>query len=587
MTWQIAVGALAALVTWAVVIVVLMLVGRASALISNPTRSLTTWRVSMWWGLLIMTISVLITNLLTPLRSTAAATSLLAVIAVFVIAGLFAASRLSVGIQTKPLRATSLATRILIVVLALGMIYMAIAGLGPVTNYDTGLYHLGAVKYSGDFATIPGIANLMNPIGYNNSIFPLAAALGNGPWDGVGYRLINGLLMAMMATDLVMRLLQRRKSVGTYILLVGVLASWIPLIALSDYWVISPTSDSAVMILTLVTVAYMADAIQRRDGGRRDALVAIIVSVIIVSMRPTMVFFLGAVVVVLVVRAVRARRRESRMRIGAWAWGALLSVALLGVQAARDYRLSGWLEYPLSIYHFDVPWLATDPVDLRTATLGAARDPENLWEAAKGWGWIPTWCANALTQWETYFMLGLLLVTLILFVLARRATGSSPKLLLVALIPSVISVAAWWLASPPSYRFIWGSLFSVALIPIGWALHALARNQARIMGVRPIALVRVLGSAVLVLLIAYCSIARLDTASITEARDLKLGPINLGYAVTPIPMPPTAPTTMSTGLVIQVPTQSDQCWGVYPLCASGMGTSVGLIGDSIQDGFTH
>lgn len=587
MTWQIAVGALAALVTWAVVIVVLMLVGRASALISNPTRSLTTWRVSMWWGLLIMTISVLVTNLLTPLRSTVATVSLVAVIAVFVIAGLFAASRLSVSTQTNSLRATSLATRILIVVLALGMIYMAIAALGPVTNYDTGLYHLGAVKYSGDFATIPGIANLMNPIGYNNSIFPLAAALGNGPWDGVGYRLINGLLMAMMATDLVMRLLQRRESVGTYILLVGVLASWIPLIALSDYWVISPTSDSAVMILTLVAVAYMADAIQRRDGGRRDALVAIIVSVIIVSMRPTMVFFFGAVVVVLVVRAVRARRCESRMRIGAWAWGALLSVALLGVQAARDYRLSGWLEYPLSIYHFDVPWLATDPVDLRTATLGAARDPENLWEAAKGWGWIPTWCANALTQWETYFMLGLLLVALILCVLARRATGSSPKLLIVALIPSVISVAAWWLASPPSYRFIWGSLFSVALIPIGWALHALARNHQRIMGVRPIALVSVLGSAVLVLLIAYCSMARLDTASITEARELKLGPINVGYAVTPIPMPPTAPTTMSTGLVIQVPTQSDQCWGVYPLCASGMGTSVGLIGDSIQDGFTH
>jgi hypothetical protein len=587
MTGQIAVGALAALVTWAVLIVVLMLVGRASALISNPTRSLTTWRVSMWWGLLIMTISVLVTNLLTPLRSTVATVSLLAVIAVFVIAGLFAASRLSVSTQTNSLRATSLATRILIVVLALGMIYMAIAALGPVTNYDTGLYHLGAVKYSGDFATIPGIANLMNPIGYNNSIFPLAAALGNGPWDGVGYRLINGLFMAMMATDLVLRLLQRRKSVGTYILLVGVLASWIPLIALSDYWVISPTSDSAVMILTLVAVACMADAIQRRDGGRRDALVAIIVSVIIVSMRPTMVFFLGAVVVVLVVRAVRARQRESRMRIGAWAWGALLSVALLGVQAARDYRLSGWLEYPLSIYHFDVPWLAGDPIDLRTATLGAARDPENLWEAAKGWGWIPTWGANALTLWETYFMLGLLLVALILCVLARRATGSSPKLLIVALIPSAISVAAWWLASPPSYRFIWGSLFSVALIPIGWALHALARNHQRIMAVRPIALVSVLGSAVLVLLIAYCSMARLDTASITEARELKLGPINMGYAVAPILMPPTAPTTMSTGLVIQVPTESDQCWGVYPLCASGMGTSVGLIGDSIQDGFTH
>jgi hypothetical protein len=393
--------------------------------------------------------------------------------------------------------------------------------------------------------------------------------------------------MAMMATDLVMRLMQRRKSVGTYILLVGVLASWIPLIALSDYWVISPTSDSAVMILTLVAIAYLADAIQRRDGGQRDGLVAIIVSVLIVSMRPTMVFFLGAVVLVVVIRAIRARSHGSGMQPPAWAVGVLLSLILLGVQAMRDYRLSGWLEYPLSIYHFNVPWLAADPVDLRTATLGAARDPENLWEAAKGWGWIPAWCANAVTQWETYFFLVLIVVAVALAVLARRATHSSARLLLVTLIPSVISVAAWWLASPPSYRFIWGSLFGLALIPMGWALHSLARNNSRIAGMRPLAFVSALGSVGLLVLIAYCSFARLDVASITESREFKLGPVSVEYAVTPIPVPPTVPTTMSTGLVIQVPTQSDQCWGVYPLCASGMGGSVGLIGESIQDGFTH
>jgi hypothetical protein len=587
MTWQIAVGAMAALVTWAVLVTALSLVGRAPALLSQPRQSLTSWRVSMWWGLLIMTISVLIMNLLVPLRSTEAAIGLIAVMAIFAVLGLYVSTRVKLASKPRSRTVAGVATRVMIAVLALGMVYMAVAALGPVTNYDTGLYHIGAVKYSGDFATIPGIANLMNPIGYNNSLFPMAAALGNGPWDGVGYRLINGLLMAMMATDLVLRLMQRCKSVGTYILLVGVLASWIPLIALSDYWVISPTSDSAVMILTLVAVAYLADAIQRRDGGQRDGLVAIIVSVLIVSMRPTMVFFLCAVVLVVVIRALRTRAPGSRMHLSAWAVGVLLSLLLLGVQAVRDYRLSGWLEYPLSIYPFNVPWLAADPVNLRTATLGAARDPENLWEAAKGWGWIPVWSANALTQWETYFFLGLLVVAIALVVLARRATQSSPRLLLVTLIPSLISVAAWWLASPPSYRFIWGSLFSLALIPIGWAIHSLARSKSRIAGMPPLALVSALGSVGLLVLIAYCSLARLDVASISESRDFKLGPVSVDYAVTPIPVPPTAPITMSTGLVIQVPTQSDQCWDVYPLCASGMGGSVGTIGESIQDGFTH
>lgn len=275
------------------------------------------------------------------------------------------------------------------------------------------------------------------------------------------------------------------------------------------------------------------------------------------------------------------------MRASAWGVGAVLSVILLGVQAVRDYRLSGWLEYPLSIHHFDVPWLAADPVDLRTATLGAARDPGNLWEAAKGWGWIPTWFSHSLTQWETYFFIGLIAAALVLAILARRVTKSSPRLMLVALIPSVISVTAWWLASPPSYRFIWGSLFSLALIPMGWALHALAKSKAGLLGMHPLTLVSSLGSLALVVLIAYCSFGRLDVASITETRELKFGPLEVEYTVTPIPMPPTMPTTMSTGLVIQVPTQSDQCWDVYPLCAAGMGTSVGMMGESIQDGFTH
>ena len=587
MTMQIAVGALGVLVTWVVLIVALALVGLACASTSYPRRSLVTWRVSMWWGLIIMTIGVLGANLLVPLRSSSAAWTLLGLAVVLSVVGLVVYTRLPARSRARLFGSFDRSSLALGVVLALSVAYMAVAALGPVTNYDTGLYHLGAVKYSGDFATIPGIANLMNPIGYNNSIFPLAAVLGNGPWDGVGYRLINGLLMAMMGIDLALRLLHHRKSVGTYILLVSVVASWIPLIALSDYWVISPTSDSAVMILTLVAVAYLADAIQRRDGGHRDGLVAIIVAVLVVSMRPTMVFFLVSVVVVVIVRAIRARTHGHGIPRLGWVLGVLLSIALVAVQVVRDYRLSGWFEYPLSLFHFDVPWLAADPVYLRTATLGAARDPQNLWAAATGWTWVPTWFAHVLTQWETYFFAIVFVTAVALCFVASRRSKPSPRRLLVALAPSAISVAAWWCLSPPSYRFIWGPLFSIALVPLGWALHSLSNGGWRVLGARPFNAVCYAGSGLVVVLLVFCALTRLDTPSMTQARWFRLGPISLAYSVTPIPLPPTAPTTMTTGLVIQVPTESDQCWDVYPLCASGMGSTVGMLGNSIQDGFSQ
>ena len=58
--------------------------------------------------------------------------------------------------------------------LAAAVVYLAVAALGPVTNYDSGLYHLGAIRYAADFATIPGLANLYFPFGYGNAEFPLA-----------------------------------------------------------------------------------------------------------------------------------------------------------------------------------------------------------------------------------------------------------------------------------------------------------------------------------------------------------------------------------------------------------------------------
>ncbi len=93
-----------------------------------------------------------------------------------------------------------------------------------------------------------------------------------------------------------------------------------------------------------------------------------------------------------------------RWRAGAVIGGALVLAGL--ATTARDYVLSGWLQYPLSVHAFDVDWLAPNPIDVRTATLGAARDPLDLWAAADGWGWIPTWIGGLASQWETYEFAG-------------------------------------------------------------------------------------------------------------------------------------------------------------------------------------
>ncbi len=585
-------GALLVLVTWAGAILALAILGLAPALVGRHGFALATIsRMALWWGMLVATGAILVINLLVPLRSPPAAWAFALALA-FMAAVAFAVHRWRGGLHEIDLSWRGrrwLAP--LFLALALCAIFLAISALGPLTNYDSGLYHLGAVKYSGDFATIPGLANLYAPLGYNNSLFPLAAFLGNGPWDGIGYRLFNGLIMMLMASDLVLRLLQRKYTVGTFVMLIGLLASWVPLIALADYWVTSPTSDSAVMVLTFVSLAYLCDALTVRKGWEASAGVTVIVGLLLSAMRPIMAIFVLAVIAVIAVRVVRSLRATPARRPVEWMPWLLVAVAgllLATIQTIRDYILSGWVQFPLSIWPFDVTWLATDPVVLRTLTLGSARDPANFREVTDNWSWVLTWLKSLPAQWEFYEFGLLALVAIVALVIARSCGVTlRSRVLLAALAPSFVTTVIWFVAAPPTFRMAWGPVFSLAVIPAAWAIHALYALDRRGSAARsriPAALA-IVSAVALVSLVAVCSATRINPDSMTEQRTMALGPARLGYAVTPIQAQPVRNVGVASGLVVLWPEGTDQCWDVYPLCTPWPELDLTLIGPDIQDGF--
>jgi len=47
--------------------------------------------------------------------------------------------------------------------------------LGPPEIYDTGLYHLQAIKWIEEYAVVPGLANLHGRFGFNPNIFTFYA----------------------------------------------------------------------------------------------------------------------------------------------------------------------------------------------------------------------------------------------------------------------------------------------------------------------------------------------------------------------------------------------------------------------------
>ena len=566
-------GAILVLLTWALATAGLLSLGMLIAALSSPGAARSeVLRGSLWWGLLVTAVLAYAVNLFLPLQSLGAGLALLVAVVILGVPGWWLWSRRRSGL---PARGLWLAAAAGVVAVTL-----AFSAIGPVTNYDSGLYHLQAIRYTADFATVPGLASVYFPLGYSNAEFPLAALMGVGPWGLDGYRLINGLVIMLALIDLVVRARSGRRGAGFFALLTGVGVVGVTMLPLADYWVTSPTQDSTVFVVTMVATAYVADTVTRRRWTS-SAGVLVALALLLVLLRPTMVAFAGGIAAVLVIVAWRRRRDTTRLELGRLLAVGVVSAVVAGlVSTARDYVLSGWLLYPLSVYSFDVPWLAPDPTSARIATLGAARNPEDLWAAAQGWDWIPSWFARLPSQWETY-AIGLLAITAILTTLtAARATSLRGRGLLLVLAPSLLATAFWWAMTPPSFRFAWGVVFSLATIPIGWSLWRLDRAQQSVLPKFAIT-----GGAVVLVAVGFFTLGvRVDYASMTDERDWRVG-LSVPLVVSPPDPGDTAIVTTESGLEALVPRTGDQCWLAFPTCSPQLRDTLRLRGEDIRLGY--
>lgn len=522
-------------------------------------------RHSLWWGLLLIAIWAYALNLWQPLGSGVSLAATLFLVVLAGVVGVLLLHSLDVSHNLGTWGSVFWPWKIALGAIGLAILYFAFAALGPVTNYDSGLYHLGAIRYSTEYSAIPGLANLYFPFGYSNAQVPLAALLSNGPWGFNGFRLLNGFLITLVGFDLFLRVLSgsrvRRFGPGVYVLLVGLVVALIPLIALADFWVASTTQDAGVFVLTVVASAYLVDAVHSQKNWVASAVVLGVLAITLVLFRPTAVFFAGTTLVVLVLLAIRRKKSRRGLALGS---GLVIGVGLLAlvVSTARDFFLSGWFQYPLSLFSFPVEWKAADPTPFREATLGFHRNPREMWESVNGFNWFGVWFADRFTQWETYLFL-LLALTVVVLAVRIRLGRSFWRGVALSVLPSLVAVVSWFALTPPSYRFAWGPLFTLLTIPLGWLLWKSALTRIAVVG----------GAFAVIAVTVFSAGFRLDWAAIDQDSDWSLG-VSIPYQVAPVESVPVVGQLLPSGLSVLVPVESDQCWDNYPLCTPA--PSVGL-----------
>ncbi len=575
-------GFVLVVLSWLFFLAAVVLLGYPLAYLLNlRSHGTATLRGSLWLGTLVSIIAILAIGIFTALRSPTALVTFGILLAAGAVATIYLLrSNHRNGNFTLQITKTDW---LLIAGLGAALAYLALAALGPVTNYDSGLYHLGAIKYAGDYATIPGLANLYFPFGYNTSLYPVSAFLGNGPWNGNGFRLFNGFLIVLLVVDVVLRLartknVKGKRSTGTYFLVIAIPLTLVPLVSLSDYWVTSPSSDAAVLVITLISVAYLLDALTQKNNMVANASVSFTAAVIAFSLRPTMVVFLIALSMVLIYRVIQIKSIR-------WIYlliPAALGIILLATQSTRDYLLSGWLQYPLSLISFNVPWLASDPIWNRDATLGNARNPADIWGSVEGFAWVGPYLSRLPSQWETFFVAGLAALAIALLLLnSKFGKPLRWKTIMIALLPATAGVITWFFFSPPTFRFGWGVVFSFSLILIAFPLKAIVEKGT-------LKLTRALMPALafmLVGLVGFNLATRFQSDTITENNTWSVGPISIDYKLSPITPMQIVEQELASGLVVTSPTESDQCWDNYPLCSPIVAPSLSLRGQNLQEGF--
>lgn len=369
-----------------------------------------------------------------------------------------------------------------------GVVIVAWANLavGEASCYDTGLYHLTAVRWNSAYPIVPGLGNLSGRLAFNNASFLYASMLDAGPWAHRSHHLASGLpllvvvLWLLWQTPYVTRVRNRNwsRSMFLWLLLPGTLAC-------SNRQITSHSPDLFVFLLEIVLASQLIEIMftDRRDVPRRKFLLCGICFLSAVGIAVKVSFAPFGVTATLVAAGFMvAKAGWVDVWRGSWRVAAvtmLLSLIVLGTWMVRGVYLSGYVAYPQSIGAFDVPWRidAAEVVAMRHTIIAWARQPAvPPAEVLAGWNWIGPWLMRALFDVENVTL------PLILAVAATLATVSvrwhskgMPLRYQLVLLPSLVTLL-FMLVTAPDFRFAGAATWILAagaiVLSVGWISRA-------------------------------------------------------------------------------------------------------------------
>ncbi len=450
------------------------------------------------------------------------------------------------------------------------IIWIANRAMGPLVNGDSGLYHLGSVRWNATYPIITGLGNLHTWYGYNSAYFLYAAVFEAPVWlestgfsslpafRGFAYHFANGLLLAALSLtllDSLFALALRRSKVQNTDLFQSIFVIFLPYLFFE--YASSLANDLGTFSLGVVLGGALCRLLFDHDSPEEKSWLRtniLIFAAAGLSVKLSFAALGGSAAIVALTSHVGGQRRSRKPIVTRAEWKWMIPVVLAAIWIGRGYIQTGYPAFPATVGGIPVRWQvpAANAENERRWISSWAREPYKDPDEVLGrWDWFYPKLKKGLNRLPEFLLpMGIFISSTGSYLLRKRRSRDSAQLpspaqagMLIA--PAVIAIAFWFFSSP-NIRFVGASFWWLAA-------SGIVLNQPSEAAVR-----RLVWSVTVLALGLFLSLSRVNGFWISPGLDR-------GF----IPAPAAATSTFLTnsGLVLNVPLEGDRCWDAPIPCS--------------------
>jgi hypothetical protein len=354
------------------------------------------------------------------------------------------------------------------------------AFLEPISGFvqwDTGSYHLQAVKWNSTYPLIPGLANINHLFGFNSSYFLYASVFDFWIWNGRASYIATGLLlfaMIMQSLDSFRMIFSKDYSQSRYALYESLLI--IPLLLKANI-INSFETDYPIFMLTLLFVGQLFLFLLESRAERSDRIYRIFFISLIALIGFTIkssfaiIGFVGLLVVVSCFLV--ETRRNFRTAINSLLPYLLAGGMLVFIPwSIRSFLLSGYLFFPSTFISINVPWKVPETIAIdelnHIRTVAREIKPGVDFALINGWSWFSEWIKQIPIEIVQVVNLAFVMLLTLLIPTSENQNKGKHGLWL-SFLPLIIYFPFWlWFA--PAVRFIDGAIWSSCVLLISLSI---------------------------------------------------------------------------------------------------------------------